>query len=186
MHAIIIQARSPCCVHSHNQGTTMSISSFEAVATAFQSVEFSVEAANSADLAYNTTTGNPGDHKPFTVEDNPQMVAMNLVGVYAADSAAHMLAADEHGHVSETTYLHYLKAIAEGCLTPREFTIADLAANLAWRAGQPFRDMATKPLSRITRQVNCPWGMLSTEEKPKDRIQIKLGAQTLLTKINKK
>ena len=163
----------------------MKTSPFTVVADAFQSVAFSVASANAADLAYHTGVGNPSGHVPFTAEDNPQMVAMNIVGVYAADSAAHMLAINYEGNLKEDTYVIYLHKIAEATLDRRQFAIVDLAANLAWRSGQPFRDMGDNPLGRIVRPVNSPWGALSQAERNKDRVQVQLGAQILLAVISK-
>ena len=155
---------------------------FALVAAAFQSVPHAVMAANAFDLAYNTGVGNPAGHTPFDAVGNPQMVAMNQAGLYAADTTAHMIAMKD-GQITEEGYLNALKAIASGDLTVDQRSLADLSANLAWRAGQPFRDITTKPFDRMGRSVNQPWATLSAEEQGKDFVQTQKGADLLLDYI---
>jgi len=155
---------------------------FERISLLFQSTEEAVRAANVLDKAYADAT-NPEYHKPFGA-DNPQMVAMNLAGLYAADTAANLLALlNGHGTVSEEAYEAVLLRIAENQLSVVEKYVVKNCANLAWRSGQPFRDITSKPLGRITREVNAQFNTLPVDEQDKDLVQVITGARLILKAI---
>lgn len=154
------------------------MSLFQRISALFQSVDDAVRVANVLDKAYADATV-PSYHTPFGA-DNPQMVAMNLAGLYAADTAANLLAADVNGAISEDAYVLALRRIMEKQLTLWERYLVKNCANLSWRSGQPFRDMASKPLGRITRDVNAQFNTLPVDEQDKDLVQICAGAQLLL------
>lgn len=166
------------------KGFCMPKNVFAVVAEVFQSIETAVVVANAFDKAYHDSVGQPDGYVPFTAETNPQLVAMNQAGLYAADTAAHMLAINYQDEITEENYVDALQQIASGSQIGTDYTLICLAANLAWRAGQPFRDMATKPFNRMGRAVNQPWASLSDEEKTKDFVQVQLGAQLLLSHID--
>lgn len=155
---------------------------FSLVGLLFRNVDAAVANANVLDKAYADAT-KPEYHTPFGV-DSPEKVAMNQAGIYAADTAANMLAVDGDGHVSEDDYVAALKRIAANDLSFQEKYVVKNAANLAWRAGQPFRDITTKPLNRITRDVNEQFNLLPEDEQDKDLVQTMTGAKLLLETIN--
>ena len=160
----------------------MKISVFAVVSALFQNIPKSVTIANRFQEAYYAGIGKPEDNTPFS-ENSPNDVAMNVAGLDAADSAANCIAQVKTGYVNETNYLKALEAIAEGRLNADETCIALNMANVAWRAGQPFRDMATKPLNRLARPVNAQFNTLPDYQQAKDLIQVVLGAQILLEEI---
>jgi hypothetical protein len=157
---------------------------FSAVTALFQSIPKTVVAANLCDLAYNVGERKPGDHVPFTAE-SPQTVAQNSAGLYAADTSANLIAVLRHGFndegkVDEADYTEALEAIATKSLDEHERFIAKNEANLAWRSGQPFRDIVKEPLIRITRSVNRQFNELPPNEEDKDLVQVVEGAKILL------
>lgn len=156
---------------------------YEKVTAIFRSVESSVEAANILAKAYVDAVGKPEDYKPFGA-DNPEQVALNLAGLYAADTAANILSATRYG-ASANAYLAALVNIRDNCLTRTEKYVVKNVANATWRAGQPFRDMATKPLNRISREVNMQFNQLPPDEMDKDLVQVQAAASFLLKEIGK-
>ncbi|MCR4312580.1 MAG: hypothetical protein NUV56_04840 [Candidatus Uhrbacteria bacterium] len=156
---------------------------FQIVSAVFQSVDDSVAAANAADKAYNDSTGNPEGYTAFGA-DKAETVAINLAGLYAADSAANILAMMLDGVVNERTYVSALEAIADISLNATEKYIVAQVANVAQRAGQPFRGITSSPLARITRSVNMSFNLLPDDKREKDFVQLRAGAQFLLDKIN--
>lgn len=161
------------------------MNAFQKISALFQSVAASVAAANVLDKAYADGVGQPDYHQPFTAESNPQMVAMNVAGLYAADTAANVLTMNAVGNADEEVYKESLERIVNNDLDHEERYIVKNLANLAWRAGQPFRDIATKPLNRITRDVNAQFNTLPEDEQDKDLIQIREGARILLEEITR-
>lgn len=159
---------------------------FGRVAALFQSIGESVRVTNRLDEAYANGVGHPEYHTPFDLETNPQMVAMNLAGLYAADTCAHIIgqasgrAIRTGDMVTGGQYLDALQRISDGDLSNWEKYVAKNCANIAWRAGQPFRDIETKPLNRITRDVNMPFAMLTPDEEDKDLVQIQEGGRILI------
>lgn len=151
---------------------------FALVSKLFQTPDEAVRVANVLDKAYADAT-DPTFHTPFGI-DNPQMVAMNQAGLYAADTAANLLSATAEGGPTEEAYLAALKLVAEGSLTPAQKYLVKNCANLAWRAGQPFRDIGSKPLNRITRDINAQFNTLPEDEKDKDLVQTRTGAKLIL------
>ena len=157
---------------------------FSAVTALFQSIPKTVVAANRCDLAYNVGEKKPGAHVPFGTEE-PQTVAQNSAGLYAADTSANLIAVLRHGFndegkVDEGDYTEALNAIATKSLNDQERFIAKNVANVAWRAGQPFRDIVKEPLGRITRPVNKQFNELPPSEEDKDLVQVVAGAKVLL------
>lgn len=160
---------------------------FEKITELFQSIEQSVIAANQLDKAYADGVNHPEYHTPFTLESNPQMVAMNLAGLYAADTAANILSLvnfDDDSSSKEELYLICLNKIYNQFLTPAQEIIVKNIANVTWRTGQPFRDITSNPLNRITRSVNMQFNLLPEDEEKKDMIQICTGAGIILNYIN--
>lgn len=153
---------------------------YQSVTKLFQSVEAAVAVANRLDKAYAEGVGHPEYHTPFDVT-NSQMVAMNLAGLYAADTYANLfvIGCSDTGS-AEDEYITVLETLAAGDLSRAEKQFAKNLTNLAWRSGQPFRDLATNPLNRITREVNMQFNLLSPDEEDKDLIQIQEGARILL------
>ncbi len=162
------------------------MSIFSMVTKMFQSVNFSVAAANNADKAYADGTGNPQDHVPFG-EDQPEKVAVNVAGVYAVDTAANIIAVRRYGlaggRVHPDAYTTALEDIYNGNLDADERYVINNCANLSWRAGQPFRGITTAPLARITRPVNMQFNELPVHEQDKDMTQIQAGAAFLLEQL---
>lgn len=156
---------------------------FQKISGLFQSTTEAVRVANTLDKAYADAT-KPEYHTPFGA-DNPQMIAMNLAGLYAADTAANLLALDEDGQVDEDGYVEALQKIANKNLSPREKYLVKNCANLSWRSGQPFRDIGTKPLNRIMRDVNAQFNTLPEDEQDKDLVQTCTGAKLLLEWLSK-
>lgn len=156
---------------------------FALVSALFQSTDEAVRVANTLDKAYADAT-KPEYHTPFGMED-PQKIAMNQAGLYAADTAANLLAA-QYSDVTEENYLEALKSIAEGKLDSDDKYVVKNCANLSWRAGQPFRDIGSKPLNRITRDVNAQFNTLPEDEQDKDLVQTRTGAQLILDWIASK
>lgn len=156
---------------------------FSLIGLMFRSVDAAVKNANALDKAYADGVGKPEQHNPFGLE-NPQAVAMNQAGVYAADTAANILAADANGNVSEDDYVDALERISTNKLDSREKYVVKNCANLAWRAGQPFRDIGTQPLGRITRNVNEQFNLLPVDEQDKDLVQTQAGAKILLETVS--
>ena len=153
---------------------------FERVAKLFQSIEEGVTFANGMAKAYADGVGHPEYYTPFGV-DKPEDVAMNLAGLYAVDTATAMIATVRYcDGLNEANYLLVLQSIVDNDLTKSELFLARNAANLAWRSGQPFRNIATKPLDRITRAVNIPFVLLPEDEVAKDDSQLHQAAQQLL------
>jgi hypothetical protein len=168
-------------IQAWNQQRRGPMETFEKVAQLFQSKERAVEVANRFDRAYYEGTGTRDGHVPF---NDPEMVAMNLAGLYAADGAAALLALDGRlGAVEEDNYVNQLRRIAGGDLSDPEKAVVCLAANLTWRAGQPFRGITSDPLGRITRGVNQPWAALERDEQLKDLVQVQLGARIILENL---
>jgi hypothetical protein len=158
---------------------------FEKVTALFQSIDEAIVVANKLDKAYADGTGHPEYHtKDFGLKD-PQMIAMNLAGLYAADTAANLLCLTLYGQVTEKLYVEALEALVAGDIDDTEAQIVKNLANLAWRAGQPFRDIATNPLGRITREINMQFNLLPPDEEDKDMIQVVEGAKILLEWIKK-
>lgn len=165
-------------------------SAFEVVSRIFRSIPLSVAAANAMDLAYAEGVGHPEYHAADFGADQPQKVAENLAGLYAADTAANILAAyqygvDRDGKVTEVSYVRCLEAIRGASLDATEKFIVKNAANATWRAGQPFRDITTKPLNRIERDVNMQFNLLPGDEEDKDLVQVQKGAEIILDAIAK-
>ena len=162
------------------------MNAFDQVSALFRSKNLSAAVANLLDQAYAEGCGKPDWHHDFGLE-KPEMVAMNLAGIYAADTAANVLAAFlgdvVGGKTTEEGYLAALKALVDNDLSRVERLIVKNLANLAWRAGQPFRDMATNPLGHIEREVNMQFNLLPLDEEDKDLVQLRRGAQLLLTHI---
>lgn len=163
---------------------------FERVSVIFQNVDLTVEVANLLDKAYAEGTGNPDWHSPFDASA-PEKVAMNSAGLYAADTAANMLAMMSSGEVTEESYVQALTELAvlgnpeaQPQVSDPKVFVALNAANLAWRAGQPFRDIGSKPLNRIGRSVNAQWTTLDKSEVAKDLIQVTTAARWLLAQLN--
>lgn len=153
---------------------------FERVAKLFQSVEESTAFANALAKAYADGVGHPEYYTPFGA-DKPEDVAMNLAGLYAVDTTAAMIATLRYNEgLTEKTYVKSLEAIATGELNNDFIFIARNAANLAWRAGQPFRGITNSPLNRITRPVNTPFVLLPNNEVAKDDSQLQAAATQLL------
>lgn len=166
---------------------------FQKVTKLFQSIPDAVRVANVLDKAYADAT-DPAFHTQFDVS-NPQMVAMNQAGLYAADTAANILAALAYkgeitddmtiaNLVTEESYFAALTLLAAGKLSVLQRYLVKNMANLAWRAGQPFRDIVTKPLSRILRDVNAQFNCLPADEQDKDLVQTRTGAALLISWIN--
>ena len=169
----------------------MEVNMFEKVSQLFRSIDSTVIAANILDKAYADGVGKPEYHTPFGA-DNPEKVAMAIAGLYAADTAANLLAMMERGLLPDGSVFSgsYYKALCRLAhnsddLSPGEVYIVMNAANLSWRTGQPFRDISTKPLQRITREVNMQFNQLSKEEQIKDLVQIVAGAKILLDWIDR-
>lgn len=156
---------------------------FPRVNALFQSIEEAGRVANVLDKAYADAT-NPTYHTPFTVESDPQKTAMNMAGLYAADTAANILVGAQ-GPVTEEAYLAALDRIARNDLNEFDKYLVKNCANLAWRAGQPFRDIGSKPLNRITRDVNAQFNTLPNDEQDKDLVQTCTGAKLLLEWLSK-
>lgn len=155
---------------------------FDAITAAYQNITWSVKAANACEQAYAELTG--GTFTPFT-EAEPQKVAMNLAGVYAADNAAQILAMQSNWFggtaIKPKAYERVLEKIAAGRLSPVEMQVVRLMANATWRAGQPFRG-----LERLTRDINVAFPLLKdldAVELQKDTVQIRTGAILLLEVI---
>jgi hypothetical protein len=165
----------------------MSRNVFAVVSQCFQSPDFAVKAANELGKAYAEGVNRPEDYTPYDAS-SPQKVAMDLAGLYAADTAANLIAAKAgalvDGKIDEDTYVKALESLAAGDLDDEERYIAKNAANATWRAGQPFRDIMNKPLSRITRDINQQFNTLPVDEEDKDLVQTKRGAELLLEAIN--
>ena len=148
---------------------------FNKITQAFQSIETTCALANAQAKAY--------DPNAATIAPDDQSgIAMNIAGVYAADSAANAIAALRAPQtvgapttVSEEGYVAALRAIAEDDLDDVERYITRQFANVAWRAGQPFRGLA-----RLARPVNVQFNMLPTHEVDKDSAQIRAAAKSLL------
>ena len=159
---------------------------YKKISNLFQSIEKSVLAANRLAKAYAEGTGNPDWYTPFD-QTEPQKVAMNLAGLYAADTAANVIAIMRAKQLKikldEKDYLNALKDIANNNLLPTETFVVQNLANLSWRAGQPFGDLAEDPLGKIKRGVNTQFNLLNWEEKQKDLIQVHEGAKILLEEI---
>lgn len=158
---------------------------FQKVTAFFQSIDQAVPAANRLDKAYADGVGHPEYHTPFDATSNPQMVAMNLAGIYAADTFGNMMSLYYGEEADEDAYVQALQDLEAGAITEDVKSIAKNLANLEWRAGQPFRDMAAKPLNRITREVNMQFSLLPSDEEDKDLIQVREGARVLLEHISK-
>ncbi len=157
---------------------------FAAVARLFQSIPSTVDAANRCERAYYVGENKPHEYVEFGA-DKPEAVAMAIAGLYAADTAANIIAAfrdgfNGEGKVDESAYTEALRAIATGDLDEFELYTAKNAANLSWRAGQPFRGIASKPLERLTRPINMQFNMLPSNEENKDLVQVVEGAKILL------
>lgn len=158
---------------------------FVIVTGIFRAPEKCLEAANAADKAYADATG--GTHTPFGL-DQPETLATNVAGLFAVDSAANALACmwfglDSDGRVDPDNYVTTLQTIMNDGLSPIEKYVVMNFANATWRAGQPFRNMATKPLDRLTRPVNMQFNELPPNEQAKDWVQIAAAAKFLLEKI---
>lgn len=162
---------------------------FGAVARMFQSPTAAERVANALDREYAERAGKPEWHQPFTAKDNPEKVAISLAGLYATNGAGEMAAVvpdlDNRTRVvvDAEKYITVLKKMRDSKLTPEEETPAMLFANVAWRSGQPFRDITSKPLNRLARPVNAPWGTLPWEERVKDLVQVRKAAELLLQDI---
>jgi hypothetical protein len=155
---------------------------FATVSTVLQSISLVAACANVCATAYAESTG--GSHTPFPETDQSN-IAMNFAGLAAVDGAANAIAAmrggvDDELNVSEEGYLQALEDIATNWedLSNEEKYAAAIAANVAWRAGQPFRS-----LERLTRSVNVNFNMLPANEKEKDRVQLQAAAKFLLQQI---
>jgi len=161
---------------------------FEKISQLFQSTDVAVQVANLLDKAYADGTGNPDWYAEFG-SDKPEQVAINLAGLYAADTAANLIAR-MRGVVDEDGYRNALKAVVEmGEMENPDFNrmevfVALNCANLAWRAGQPFRGIEKDPLDRITRDVNAQFMTLPNNEVDKDLIQVTEAANFLLKMIS--
>ena len=149
---------------------------FEKVAALLRSIPAAVAFANQADAAYRASQGKSPE--PFTAE-NEASVAMNLVGLYAADAAALKIALYRSGDAStvdrDDAYIAALYRIAADDLGANACFIVESEANLAWRMANAMRGLA-----RIERPINMPFVHLLAEERAKDALQVRLGAQFIL------
>ena len=159
---------------------------FDAVSAFFQSIEKSIAGANRCHLAYWKGEGKPEEYKPFGIE-SPELVAINMAGIDAADTVGNLLAAhDDEGwlvgrdNVTEERYVDCLRKIANLDLTEGEKFIAKNGANLGWRAGQGFREIKIDPLNRIKRSANAQFMTLEPSEEDKDLLQVAEGARIIL------
>ena len=164
----------------------MTTSVFESLTRLFQSQELSLRAANHMNRAYYIGIGKPDEYKAYGL-DQPQQVAMDLAGIYAADTAANNVGHKFRDDGIETGYMRALELLAAdewSVLGSMDATYMVMnVANTTWRAGQPFRDMATNPLNRIGRTVNMQFNLLSAKEQYKDIVQIRAAARFLLDHI---
>jgi hypothetical protein len=155
---------------------------FATVSTVLQSISLVAACANACAQAYADSTG--GTHTPFGETDQGN-IAMNFAGLAAVDGAANVIASMRYGvdnelNVFENEYLEALEAIAawDDELSDKEKYAAAIVANVAWRAGQPFR-----ALERLTRPVNMSFNQLPANEKEKDRVQLQAAAKFLLEQL---
>lgn len=159
-------------------------SCFDKVTQLFQSVHLLVIAANRLAKAYARGVKHPEYYKSFGGGD-PELVAINLAGLFAADTAANILAALSHERFTlEEAYIAALHRLAAMDLSDGERYIVMNLANLSWRTSQAFRDMKTAvPLNRLTQAINQQFNTLNPEEEEKDIVQIQEGAKILLEHI---
>jgi hypothetical protein len=155
---------------------------FAAISALFQSISASVAAANRLCKAHADGAGRPDYYMPYD-GSNPQQVAMYLAGLYAADTSANILATMAPCATPEASYVDALRSIADGALDDDQKVIISNVANATWRAGQPFRDIADKPLQGITRDINIQFNELPANERNKDLVQVAEGAKILLEAI---
>lgn len=160
------------------------MSVFNKITGIFRSKKIAVKAANILNRAYAEGTGNPDLYCQFD-ESHPEKVAINVAGLYAADTAASIIALLRSEKDVEKEYVKALEDIAQENLKNDEKLITNMCANLSWRAGVPFRDINSNPLNKIKREINMHFYLLSNDEKEKDLIQIVVGAKILLEEINK-
>lgn len=153
------------------------MSVFDTITALFQSIEEAVAFANRTEETYQRSVG-----ASFTAfgADDVDAVARNIAGLYAADAAALGLVLNEFGSegITEARYTTALERLASGKIGDTSWTIAELAANLAWRSGQAFRG-----LERLNRPINKSFAQLSLEERKSDRAKIQDGAQFILNRL---
>lgn len=151
------------------------------ISEVLMSVEKSVELANAAALAYHVGTGgDPATCLPFTSEE-PQQVAMNLAGAYAVQTAASVISEiRNNGEVTSMGFEMVIRDIAADNLSDLERSVARRCANLAWKAGQPFRG-----IDRITRSAMVDFNLLPTDEIAKDDDQLQAAAESLLRYVGR-
>jgi hypothetical protein len=164
-------------------------SPFDVVTTILRSTELSVEAANRLDAAYWRGIGQPDGHKPIK-SISPEKIGLNLAGLYAADTAANVIAAMHYGlvdgKVQSFRYVQVLRDMANGDLDDLDMYILENACNLSWRAGQPLRDMSTEAYGRLGRDVNKQFNLLPDGQTQKDAVQGQEGARILIERIEEK
>lgn len=149
--------------------------------------DFTLQAANAADLAYATGNGNPADHKPFTDDGSVQNNTPGLYGTVSAATAiagarGHMNAA---GQATAEGVEKALRDMASGNLTPGERLIARSCVNATWRQRNGDRDLA-----RVTRPINVVVLAEGTEvadieqEIAKDDYQFETAAREILAAVD--
>lgn len=155
-----------------------------------RSAETTAEGANLADLAYHISQGGkPEDYKPFDVSQ-PEKVAINAAGLYALVEAVGLFAylngkPDDDGYVEGIRFYAQLgDTLPESEGARQMVSVAMRFAHATWMASQPFRDMTTKPLGRLSRDVVNVFDALSWEEQVKDLKQIVSAAKWLAEKLN--
>jgi hypothetical protein len=104
-----------------------------------------------------------------------QLIAQNLAPFYALDSLITNMWRERKWSPVQT-----LKSLTASELSAEGITTPGLLANLAWKAGQPFRG-----IGRIERPVFAPFPLLENKELAKDHPLMKAVAQSVLGEIDK-
>ena len=113
-----------------------------------------------------------------------KIIDINLNILYNILNALNSRYGLQQGKVSEDAYKRGLEALSVWNLSAMEAYAAENAANATWRACQPFRDITTAPLGRLSRSVNCQFNALPNNELEKDAVQLKAAAAFLLERIS--
>lgn len=152
---------------------------FDTVTKLFQDLDATVEFANLTHATYQRAKGEPVT--TFGADDQ-DAVARNIAGLYAADAAAQLLVLQKYGAdgLTATHYVDALEGLIGDKLGKTSWATAELAANLAWRSGQPFRG-----LDRLQRSINKSFTSLTAQERESDRDKIKDGAKFILVYLQK-
>jgi hypothetical protein len=137
------------------------------------------EVANVCDNAYAVGVGHPEYHTPFTADDKPELLAQNLAGLFAVNTAIGIISVVREIDVEENV-TKVLSDIASDNLTDQEKQITLRLANLSWATCQPFRS-DKGPLGRADR-VNV-FDLLEHDEVIKDYYQIQAAAQYVLDQL---